>query len=184
MKIVRKKLCCEDSWVAFDEAVEKAQWVGKKVVFPLEHFVNDKSILSLVKASAGEAAVEVVGTDKIGDISQFFPDVSMIVVKFPRFQDGRGFSLARQLRQAGYRGCLRLIGAIIPDQVGIAYACGFDEIGLTNQQISQKPLQQWVRGAEFFAQGYQPTCFEDNIIARRGRSLAEEYRKEESPVKK
>jgi uncharacterized protein (DUF934 family) len=55
---------------------------------------------------------------------------ALIAVAFPKFSDGRGFSLARRLRDLGYRGRLRATGHLIPDQFAFARACGFDEVAV------------------------------------------------------
>lgn len=50
---------------------------------------------------------------------------SVIAIEFPRFRDGRGFTLARTLRQRGYKGDLRATGHFLPDQFLSLLACGF-----------------------------------------------------------
>ena len=54
-----------------------------------------------------------------------FSDFSVIAIEFPKFRDGRGFTLARTLRQRGYQGDLRAIGHFLPDQFLAMQACGF-----------------------------------------------------------
>lgn len=52
--------------------------------------------------------------------------IALVEVAFPAFGDGRGYSAARILREAGYAGELRAAGDIGVDQL-IAYTrCGFD----------------------------------------------------------
>ncbi|MBP6678764.1 MAG: DUF934 domain-containing protein, partial [Paracoccus sp.] len=55
-------------------------------------------------------------------------DRDLIAVDFPAMTDGRGFSLARILREKGYRGRLRAVGGLISDQYGMARRVGFDEV--------------------------------------------------------
>ncbi|SEA53149.1 DUF934 domain-containing protein [Rubrimonas cliftonensis] len=68
---------------------------------------------------------------------------SLVAVVFPGFSDGRGFSLARRLRAAEYRGRLRAVGALIPDQFAYARACGFDEVGLTPALLARQGEGAW-----------------------------------------
>ncbi len=49
----------------------------------------------------------------------------VIAINFPQFRDGRGFTLARALRQHGYRGDLRATGHFLPDQFRALKGCGF-----------------------------------------------------------
>jgi len=55
--------------------------------------------------------------------------LKLIAVIFNPFTDGRGFSLAKLLRQQGYNGNLRASG-IIADQMVYAKRCGFDQFEL------------------------------------------------------
>lgn len=49
-----------------------------------------------------------------------------VEIEFPKFRDGRGFTLARALRERfGYKGDIRATGHFIPDQFGALVACGF-----------------------------------------------------------
>ena len=47
-------------------------------------------------------------------------------MNFPVFGDGRGYSAARILREAGYAGELRAVGEVLVDQIGYMRRCGFD----------------------------------------------------------
>ncbi|PTQ09898.1 oxidoreductase [Sphingomonas oleivorans] len=52
--------------------------------------------------------------------------LSLIEVAFPKFRDGRGYSAARILREAGYTGELRAAGDVLLDQIVPMRRCGFD----------------------------------------------------------
>lgn len=52
--------------------------------------------------------------------------ISLVEVSFPTFRDGRGYSSARILREAGYQGELRAEGDVLVDQVPLMRRCGFD----------------------------------------------------------
>jgi uncharacterized protein (DUF934 family) len=52
--------------------------------------------------------------------------ISLIEITFPKFRDGRGYSSARILREAGYRGELRAAGDVLVDQIAFMRRCGFD----------------------------------------------------------
>ncbi len=49
-----------------------------------------------------------------------------IVVTSIDFNDGRIFSLGRQIRLLGYGGILTIVGDILPDQYPALRSCGFD----------------------------------------------------------
>ncbi|THD37008.1 MAG: DUF934 domain-containing protein [Sphingomonas sp.] len=52
--------------------------------------------------------------------------LALIEIDFPRFRDGRGYSSARVLREAGYTGELRAAGDVLVDQIDHMRRCGFD----------------------------------------------------------
>ncbi len=52
--------------------------------------------------------------------------LALIDVSFPAFGDGRGYSSAQILREAGYKGELRASGDVLVDQVAYMRRCGFD----------------------------------------------------------
>ena len=52
--------------------------------------------------------------------------LSLVEVAFPTFRDGRGYSSARILREAGYTGELRAQGDVLVDQLAYMRRCGFD----------------------------------------------------------
>lgn len=57
--------------------------------------------------------------------------VSRIDIEFPKFGDGRGYSIARLLRERhGYRGELRAVGHITRDLLFFLESCGFDAFEL------------------------------------------------------
>jgi uncharacterized protein (DUF934 family) len=52
--------------------------------------------------------------------------LALIEIAFPKFRDGRGYSSARILREAGYAGELRAQGDVLVDQIAFMKRCGFD----------------------------------------------------------
>ncbi len=63
------------------------------------------------------------------DVRQLFPvldRVRLIEIDFPKFRDGRGFSSARLLREAGYKGEIKATGDVLVDLIFFMRRCGFD----------------------------------------------------------
>ncbi len=52
--------------------------------------------------------------------------LALIEIAFPKYRDGRGYSSARILREAGYKGELRAQGDVLVDQMLFMKRCGFD----------------------------------------------------------
>jgi uncharacterized protein (DUF934 family) len=55
----------------------------------------------------------------------------IVAVRFPKFADGRGYSIGRLLRERhGYRGELRAVGEVARDHLQLLAQCGFDAFEL------------------------------------------------------
>lgn len=83
------------------------------------------SLDSFLDAGDG-GAVRIEAGD---DVERLFPvleQLQLVEIDFPRFRDGRGFSSARMLREAGYRGEIRATGEVLIDLVWFMQRCGFD----------------------------------------------------------
>ena len=63
--------------------------------------------------------------------------------------DGRGFTLARLLREKGYRGRLRAVGGLIADQYAMARRVGFDEVRISAALAARQPQEQWTYRADW-----------------------------------
>jgi uncharacterized protein (DUF934 family) len=81
--------------------------------------------------------------------------VGLIRVAFPKFADGRGFTLARHLRAQGYTGRLRATGHMIADQYAMARRSGFDEVEIGEDLAARQPEDQWKARANWRAHDYQ-----------------------------
>jgi phosphoadenosine phosphosulfate reductase len=76
-----------------------------------------------------------------------------IAIRFPKFSDGRGFSLARLLREKHrFAGELRAVGHLIPDQAVFLLRSGFD----TAEVGDVTGLGTWRRALGRFSGTYQP----------------------------
>src|SRR5262245_4519121 len=72
------------------------------------------------------AAVRVEPGDDVRELLPFLDRLRLVEVNFPGFMDGRGYSSARILREAGYEGEVRAVGAVFVDQLSHLRRCGFD----------------------------------------------------------
>jgi uncharacterized protein (DUF934 family) len=59
-------------------------------------------------------------------------DLALVVINFPVFTDGRGFSYARELRERGFKGELRASGNFIRDQLTYLRRCGFNAFSMAD----------------------------------------------------
>lgn len=76
----------------------------------------------------------------VDQIAPFLAELELIVVEFPKFRDGRGFSVARTLREKhDFKGDIRAIGHVLPDQLTALKMCGFSSIVTPHEH----PPSQW-----------------------------------------
>ncbi|AGT07576.1 DUF934 domain-containing protein [Paracoccus aminophilus] len=75
--------------------------------------------------------------------------LDLVAIDFPSMTDGRGFSLARRLRELGYQGRLRAVGKLIADQYAMARRVGFDEVRIPADLARRQPEEQWLFRADW-----------------------------------
>ena len=71
-------------------------------------------------------AVRLEPDDDARALIPFLDRLTLIEVAFSKYRDGRGYSSARILREAGYTGELRAQGDVLVDQIAFMRRCGFD----------------------------------------------------------
>jgi uncharacterized protein (DUF934 family) len=77
----------------------------------------------------GQSNATAVRLESDEDARLLLPHIdrlALIEIAFPKFRDGRGYSAARILREAGYTGELRAQGDVLVDQIPLMRRCGFD----------------------------------------------------------
>jgi phosphoadenosine phosphosulfate reductase len=77
-----------------------------------------------------------------------------VIIMFPSFRDGRGFSFASVLRARGFRGNLIAGGDLLPDQAIMLARCGFDAVELP----PRASREEWNRALKTFSTAYQPAA--------------------------
>jgi uncharacterized protein (DUF934 family) len=85
--------------------------------------------LSTLEAFLGETNANAVRIEPGEDARNLIPHLdrlALVEIAFPAFRDGRGYSSARVLREAGYTGELRAQGDVLVDQLPFMKRCGFD----------------------------------------------------------
>jgi uncharacterized protein (DUF934 family) len=80
--------------------------------------------------------------------------LSLVEIAFPKFRDGRGYSSARILREAGFKGELRAQGDILVDQIGFMRRCGFDSFA-PEAPLNESVVAETLARYEYV---YQPTA--------------------------
>lgn len=88
--------------------------------------VQPLSLEAFLAAPGNATAVRIEPGDDARALLPYCDRLALVEVTFPVFGDGRGYSSARLLREAGYRGELRASGDVLVDQLAALRRCGFD----------------------------------------------------------
>ncbi|MEW6597284.1 MAG: phosphoadenylyl-sulfate reductase [Pseudomonadota bacterium] len=113
--------------------------------------------LSSFEAGEGRAnggGLRVRGDVGAGRLKPHLGALERVVVEFPAFRDGRGLSLAAQLREQGYEGELIATGDLLPDQAQHLKRVGFDAVALNDDAVEG----EWTKALSTFSLNYQPTA--------------------------
>ncbi len=92
------------------------------------------------------AAVRIEPGDDARDLLPYLDRLRLVEVNFPTWTDGRGYSSARVLREAGYDGELRAVGDVVIDMLGHLRRCGFDSFApdhSLNEADAKAALDRW-----------------------------------------
>ena len=71
-------------------------------------------------------SVRIEAGDDVRRLIPALERVRLVEIDFPKFRDGRGFSSARILREAGYTGEIKATGDVLLDLIWFMRRCGFD----------------------------------------------------------
>lgn len=98
-------------------------------------------------------AVRIEPGDDARELIPHLGRLALVEVNFPAFGDGRGYSSARILREAGFAGEIRAVGDVLVDQLAYMRRCGFDAFApdaALDSDKAREALDRWPHV-------YQPT---------------------------
>jgi uncharacterized protein (DUF934 family) len=119
------------------------------------------------EASPPPDLVVIEASDDPGALAATLDRLKVVAVNFPKFGDGRGYSIARLLRERyGYRGELRAVGEVARDHLYFMALCGFDAFELRAGEDPQEALEAF----DDFSEAYQASVARPLPLFRRRRS--------------
>ncbi|MGA8172059.1 MAG: DUF934 domain-containing protein [Methylocystis sp.] len=127
--------------------------------------------LAVLPAGASLGVI-VANTTDPATLAPHFSRLALIAVAFPGFSDGRGFSLARLLRRAGFTGELRASGRLVADQSVHARQCGFDTIEIPADLAARQDEAQWSAARAAYREFYQEGYGTGSILERRRKATS------------
>jgi uncharacterized protein (DUF934 family) len=154
-KIIKKGRIQADDWqvlrLAEGETPEAVTIPPGKVLLPL-------TVWQARQAEVGRSDAGV-WLDSAEPAEALAPDVGrlpVIGVNFPKFADGRGYSIATLLRtRYGFKGELRAIGEVLRDQFFYLTRCGFDALQPADGRYTDTQLEAALASFRDFTEPYQ-----------------------------
>lgn len=161
--IIRQRQVVADNWQLLKPAADGSLTVPADgdVIVPLGEWRGQRD--ALLKR-AGKLGVWLDSNEDPALIADDLRHFELIAVNFPQFVDGRGYSIARMLRERfGWRGELRAIGDVLRDQLFYLSRCGFDAFDLRAGQDAQAALAAFGD----FSEAYQSSAAQPQPLFRR-----------------
>ena len=157
--IIRNARIEPDDWsllrLAEGEDATTVAIAAGRVIVPLAVWQARRDEL-LPRADAGELGVWLAGSEEPGELAADLPRLAVVAVDFPKFADGRGYSIARLLKSRhGYRGELRAIGEVLRDQFFYLTRCGFTALQPRPGRYTAEQLQAALASLHDFSEPYQ-----------------------------
>ncbi|TWD57854.1 uncharacterized protein (DUF934 family) [Agrobacterium vitis] len=148
----------QDPWIIETEELKAGE--GQKALLPLDDF-----LAAVEESNTVDFGVVIAPADDVTKLAPYLDRIALVAVKFPAFNDGRGFSHASLLRdRLNYQGEVRAVGDVLIDQIPLMLRTGFDSFAVTNAVALQRLEEGRLPG---IANHYQP--------AARGNGAVEGY---------
>jgi uncharacterized protein (DUF934 family) len=160
-QVIKHRAVIQDSWQLLEQGAIGALPFSGDVIVPLKLWAGERDALSFRLGRVG------VWLEADADPAAIAPDLArldLIAVRFASATDGRGYALARMLRERyGYRGELRAMGEVLRDQLYYLSRCGFDAFALRADQNAAQALAAF----NDFSEAYQVSAAQPQPLFRR-----------------
>jgi uncharacterized protein (DUF934 family) len=162
--LIRQRRVVADSWQRLERAADgrlPAVPLQGDVIVPLALWLERRDALLARAGGLGVWLDSHEGPEALAaDVGRF----AVIAVNFPKYQDGRGYSIARLLRERyGYRGELRAVGEVARDHLFYMAGCGFDAFALREGEDVDEALAAF----SDFSESYQSSVTQPVPLFRR-----------------
>jgi uncharacterized protein (DUF934 family) len=149
MSLLKNGRLVKDAWTAV--ADDTALPVAGPLLVSLARWRTERQAL---RARNDAVGVQLPNSAAVEEIAEDLDRIELIALHFPKFNDGRAFSQARQLRERhGFKGELRATGQVLRDQLLFMARCGFDAFEVAKGE----PVEAWEAALAEFTVFYQPT---------------------------
>ena len=130
----------------------------------METLIKERRVVANPPSLPEGEVLRLEPQDDLSVLTEKIKSAARIDVNFPKFGDGRGFSIARLLRERyGYQGELRAVGQVARDHLYYMEQCGFDAFLLREGEDAADALAAF----DDFSERYQSTVAQPVPLFRR-----------------
>lgn len=137
MPLLSNREVVADNWTLINE--ETLDQTGD-IIVPLALYLENQDTLT---SRDGQVGIKVNGDDDIDFLVENLDKFPLVAIDFPAFRDGRGFSIARLLVRAEYKGEIRATGDIGQDRFAYLERCGFTAIEVADDVFKPEMLKSF-----------------------------------------
>mgnify|MGYP000952791485 CR=1 FL=1 len=146
-KIIKNTTIVDDAWQVLGQD-EPLPAMGDCFI-PLARWRDDARV---AEYTGGQKGLWLAADADITDVAPYLEQAAKVAIDFPAFTDGRGYSLARLLRERyAYQGEIRAVGDVLRDQLFFMARCGFDAFAVR----ADKNIEDALLGLGDFSEAYQ-----------------------------
>jgi uncharacterized protein (DUF934 family) len=154
IKIVSDQaVIAQDEWPLIEDG---EPIIGDRAIISLPRLLESGDDIAQFKGQLG--VVLRAGTkqgEDVRDLQSALDRLAIIMIEFPIYRNGRGFSSARILRdELGFQGEIRAIGDVLFDQLLFMKRCGIDAFEVD----ASLTLEKFNKAISVFSDSYQPAA--------------------------
>ena len=149
MKLIKNGILVEDH---FETIADDAPLPPNGTIVSLARFHNDREALLARNAPLG---VRLKSDESPEALVEDVHRLSVVVLEFPKFRDGRAFSWARMLRtRLDFKGEIRAVGHFLYDQHAFMHRVGIDAFEIQDNIT----VEEYHRALGEMTDVYQPSA--------------------------
>lgn len=163
-KIIKDKHIVDDHWhvlkLAESDSPDTMTVPAGHQIVPLQVWLAQKTTLS----TREDIGVWLASDERAEQLKEDIARLSLIAIDFPAFSDGRGYSIAFNLRsRLGYEGEIRAIGDVLRDQLFYMQRVGFNAFATRED----RSIEDALKGLTDFSDVYQTSWDQKTPLYRR-----------------
>jgi Uncharacterized protein conserved in bacteria len=134
-KLINDTGVLDDNWTLVEDI--DSELPSGNILVPAPYWLDNRDALD----ARGDVGIWLASDVELAPYLSLISSLPLIAVHFPAFANGRGYSLARLVKErSDFSGELRAIGDVLLDQLFFMRRCGFDSYLLKDGLSGQKAL--------------------------------------------